>query len=98
MFEMLSKAGGDLARATRQATIRASIELLSAELRALPCVLPEMSAVQRCQIKLALGQAVAAIHEAELQIEAVQRVALAQADRAARAEHGCTASEEAAGA
>lgn len=95
MFEMLTKAaaGDDLSPAMRQKVIRAAIDVLNAELRALPVILPEMSNVQRAGMKLELGRAVQALVDAEQQIEAVKRVADA---RAALNEHGCTEAEESA--
>lgn len=85
MFEILTKAlpgSPDLAPATRASVMRAALQQLTLGLRELPVVAPEMSKLQRAQVELELRTAVGAMAEAEQQIEAVQRVAEAEAARA----------------
>lgn len=82
MFEIITRAGSaaaPLAADTRAAVVRAGLYSLTSGLRDLPVVVPEMSKVQRAQVRLALCEAIGAMDAAEDQCEAVERVAQAAA-------------------
>jgi len=90
MFEIITAERlGDpkISTAARLSVIRAGLHDLAMALRELPVVLPEMSGLQRAQVRLELCDAIRRLDETEGLIETVQRVCDSRPPATVRAEN-----------